>query len=163
MKSRSTQVMGIYAYPRGVAFAVFENQQTIITIEHFRPVGFDLGVITKKARTMIAFHEPEQIVLRAFEPDLLHSTRIKGLNERVTAIADEYGIPVRDIRKHMVMATFRTFDAPTKHQRALKLLSWFPQYAYLAPIKRKAFQKDAHTMPLFEAMSLVVAYNYHHT
>lgn len=159
MKVRFVESMGVYPHPMGISYAVFENEQTLITTESYRASKFNLEKCIQEITEAITFHRPKRIILRAFEPEARNSDRIRDMVKKIKHVAAEQRISVVNMKRKTVKIAFSSFGSKNKQDRAEKMVEWFPDYLYLLPRQRTFITSEDPKMQYFDAIALVVAHN----
>lgn len=108
--------------------------------------------------TLLTRYKPDVLVVE----DISAPTFRRGKRARsiITALADRalsYGIAVTEITRPDVYAHFGIPDAAPKIAIAQKVAERFPELAPYVPAGRRAWEREAYWMPVFEAVGMIVA------
>jgi hypothetical protein len=152
-------VLAIAPTSRGFGYVVFENGK----------VPVDWGVkgarenksreCLNKARALLERLHPVPSVLVLEDTDHVRSRRakrIKGLIERIAALAGERGVRVVKYAREDVLRVFG--GEQSKHDVAETVTMAVPALAQRLPPRRRVWESEHHSMAIFEAAALAQTY-----
>jgi hypothetical protein len=129
---------GAKSYPLGAAGAETAAKRVADLLELFCP---SVVVIRKDHRTGLQDESGIALILRSIR----HEAAMRA-------------VPVRLIAPEGIKASFRIFNAKTKHEIAAMLATVFPELFWKLPPKRKVWQNEHFRMIVFDAISVGFAY-----
>jgi hypothetical protein len=157
-------VLAVYASSRGLAFALFEDQLSLLDW------GATIKDGTTKNEHCLTFFAR---LLDRYVPDVIvvqdttsmsgkkRSGRVQALYRSIGTIAQAENIEVARYGTASVDEAFDAAGVRTKQERALLVAQMIPVLSHRVPPRRKAWQSEHSRMPLFEAAALGLAHYFH--
>lgn len=153
-------ILALYPNARGLGYVCLEAPQKLI--EHgvitIRPICN--APLLRRIEHFLEFFRPHVVILRDGEHLPEKCSRVKGLLEEITQLAQAKNIPVQAYSREQMKDVFSTFNTSTKYEIAQKLIEWFPELESIAPKIRKPWESEAYYMGVFDALSLGLTHLY---
>lgn len=149
------RVLAIDPTSRGFGFAVLEGADNLID---YGTRGCSPGapeVCHKRvAQLLEVFHLDLLVLEDTNDQGCLRRDRIRTLLDDIEQLAEERGVPTRRIVVRHVRAAYSAAGAKSKHQMATLIAARFPQLASRLPLPRKAWETEAASMAIFDAVGM---------
>lgn len=161
MKHDKVTILSLYPNARGIGYACVELPQNLKETGIISIRAISNEKILERITKFIDFFNPKVIVLRDYgQGSSRQERRSIELIETLTAYARQVKLSVHLYSREQIKDVFEQFDASTKYQIALKLISWFPHLQSHAPRIRKPWMAESYHMSEFDALSLAVTHQY---
>lgn len=154
-------VMAIYPNAVGFGYAVMENALAPVDcgIKPIKPISnmISLEYIDK----LIERHTPSLLIFQDLSGK--HSFKNKRVVELISGVelfCVTKGIPYAKYSREQIRLVFGEFKAATKHEIAKKIVEALPQYKFMLPKKRKAWNAEGYSQGMFDAISLAITHFY---
>lgn len=150
------------AYPnvRGFGYALIQLPERLLDhgVASVRPMSND--ALVRRIARQIDHFRPDVVVLRQAEGLPPSAKRITNAINRITELAIERGIPVRQYSKEQVRFVFERFGAVTNYEIARKLAEWIEGLEGIEIRPLKSYEPEAYYQGIFDALALAVCYGY---
>lgn len=159
-KGKPVIVLAVYPNMRGFGFVCVDWPGMLIDsgVISVRPICN--GKTLKQFIRYVSFYRPEVVILRGCEEDAKHTKRAVALLEQMAGHSKEMELQVHHYSRGQIKAVFEQFGARTKYEIAQKLIEAYPQLKSKMPKLRKRWMPEDYSMPIFDALSLVVTHKY---
>jgi hypothetical protein len=154
---QALRILSIDPIVPGVGFVVLEGQDNLI----------DWGIkLARGERNAACLRIVEALILR-YKPNIIvvencqakgcsRGQRAKDLIEDIAAIAKARRIKCRSVARLAVHKAFSKFNAFTKHERAVELVTRFPELTRHLPRARKPWMSEDIRMSIFDAAAFAL-------
>lgn len=143
-------------------FAVLEGSKTLLDWgrKPFRECAQNDGMAAcRKITKLLAFFMPSIIVLKyACGRSDQEPTIKKNIVEAIRREAESRSIELVVLKRKDIHIAFRQSRGVSKYKIAGLVAEMFPDLAWKLPPNRKNWQPEHHNMPIFDAISLAIAY-----
>lgn len=157
------RVLAIAPKSRGFGFVVMESQTSPIDwgvrTGRGNPVEKQIATLTK-VRDLLEQYQPGLVILEQVDRRSRRGGRIRLLLESIHNVAVWENVKVRRISINWVRRVFWTFNAWTKHDIATVIIHHLPEFAPKMPPPRKPWMAEDHSMAIFDAAALALAFFY---
>ncbi|GAB3430764.1 hypothetical protein [Niabella aquatica] len=157
MKNRK-RIIAIHPNTLGFGFVILSEKGEIIDygITTVRPVSNSTCV--KRINEMIKYYTPEILLVEDYESSS-KSPRIKKL---ISELSHNIYAEVKVIKysREQVKGIFEIFGARNKYEISLKIAEVYPELKSKLSHKRKPWEPENYYAGLFDAMALVITYQY---
>lgn len=142
----------------GVGFALIEGFDTLADWGLKRISGDKNESSLQRVNELLSHYEPELLVMQNTEVKTSRrSPRIKKLNKKIKALAQEANVKVLTFTREAVKEAFLPNGKGNKHDLALAIADRFPEeLALRVPPERKAWMTEDSRVNTFEAVALAL-------
>jgi hypothetical protein len=163
MNMAEPRILAIDLRAQLFGFAVLEGPRTLLDWgrKPFRNHGArnDLMVVCRKITKLLGFFAPSIIVLKHTRGrNDREPVRSKSIVEAIRREAKSRSIELVLLKRKDIHIAFRQSSGISKYEIAGLVAEIFPELAWKLPPNRKNWQPEHHNMPIFDAISLGVAY-----
>lgn len=159
MKTSSIQskniVYAIYPNSTGFGFVYLENPRKLLDYGIVKVSPLSARKILERIKSSFDYFRPSIVIIQ--DPDGIYARtgrRIRRLIAKIKLLAESEDLKVVQYSRDQIRAVFEQFGALTKYEIAKVLLTEFTELQRKEPRKRKTWESESHTMPLFDALSL---------
>ena len=162
-KRKTSVVLSLFAYSRGVGVAVLEDALTVLNaynvVVHQYPISNKelIGRIKEK----IDFYLPEVVVLE--DPKgygSRKSKRVEKLIKKIENYAIKNELKVNKYSRNDIRFVFRSFSAYSKYEIAKVITENVKQLPVELPEKRKSHEPEHYSMTIFDSIALGITHFY---
>ncbi len=117
------------------------------------------AILEKRIRVLLELYAPSTVVMRR-RNSTSRKTR-KAILSAVQAIRTEVrrrSIKLQALDTREIQCFFAEHDGTTKHQIASLVAKWFEELSWKLPPKRKPWQSETYTTPIFDAAATGIAF-----
>ncbi len=151
--------LGIYANLRGFSFACVEMPDRLLDYGVVSARPYDIVKLLVRVKKLIAFHQPNLIVLR--DANSVDSVRMRRLINEITEVAVESTIPVHQYSREEVKLVFSRFLALTKQEIADYIIAeWLPELVDKRPQPRNPWDPEDYYMGVFDSLALIMTHEF---
>jgi len=151
-------IIAIYPNTLGFGYVIINHKGEIqdFGIVPIRPVNNRKCM--ERINEMISYHNP-QILILEHHSHSRKSARIKNLNK---LLYEKWkgDISVYRYTREQVRETFEIFGAKNKYEINQKIVEVYPQFKTKLPDKRKPWEPENYYQGLFDALALLLSYQY---
>jgi len=143
-----------------LGFAVIEGSVQLVDWGLIHYEGNDRASVAAAARRvdkLFALFAPSMVAIgKAGEGQAINPSGIQSIYRFCRGEAACHSIPVFVLDRNRVRAGFRDFGVRSKDEIAALLARMFPELQSKLPPKRRLWQKEHASMPMFDAVALAV-------
>ena len=153
---RPRRVIAFDVRSRKFGYAVFEGPKRLLD---FGLVGFTTPRTAKqRLQSLLRHFQPHTIALCRTQNFRRNRARTRPLVSAVHRAARSAGIPVASISDISLRKVFATWEVRNKDQRASLLAGFYPHLRPKLPPRRRTWQHEHWSMPVFDAVAVGIAY-----
>jgi Holliday junction resolvasome RuvABC endonuclease subunit len=152
-------VLSLAPSSRGVGFAVFEGERTLLDwgVRYVKKEKNKESIA--KVRALIEAYQPEILVIEDYAgPGSWRHPRIRYLIRMIRRLATQESLDIREYSRGQVRACFAPPEKPTKYEIGQKIVSVLPELQSRLPKKRRPWTSEHPYMALFDAIALALCY-----
>jgi hypothetical protein len=143
-------------------FVVFDGPTTLLD---WKVWGYAGGSALRRAKLekrippLLDLYAPSIIVVRRRERSSRKMKRIiHSVIRTVKTVVKGRSTQLRILSRREIQSFFIDHGCSTKHQIASLIASWFEELSWKLPRKRKAWEKEACIMPIFDAAATGIVF-----
>jgi hypothetical protein len=154
---QEARILSIDPMVLGVGFVVVEGPDNLIDWGIRLARGEKKAACLRIVEALILLYRPNIIVVENCQAHgCSRGQRAKDLIEDIAAFAKARRIKCRRVARLTVQKTFSKFNAFTKHQMALELVTRFPELTRHLPRARKSWMSEDMRMSIFDAAAFAL-------
>jgi hypothetical protein len=154
---RTTRVLAIDPFHRGIAFAVFEGPESLAGFGLKYAPGHDAPKRMLRLSELLAFYQPDLLIIEDYHVrGARHRTTARRFVEQAAMFATHQGVRVETISRDNVLSVFGR--RASKFDIGLALTSRFPELRDRLPKKRKIWEAERERTNFFDAVALAWAF-----
>lgn len=154
------RVLAIYPSIRGFGFAIIEPEGTLVHWGSKSTRQDKNGRALIQVGRLIARYQPNGLALECLATlDRRRSTRIRNLISELNGLALNLKIGVKHISRREIIEKLVEDGSGNKYSVAVAVADRFPEeLGHSLPPRRRAWMREDHRMPVFEAVALALAF-----
>lgn len=151
-------LIAVYPNTTGFGHVILNEKGEILDfgITSIRPVKNEKCL--EKIIEVVTYFQPSILILEDYEKSV-KSERVKELIKEISNCVTK-GIKVFKYTRVQVKDTFELFGARNKYEISQKISEIYPELKTKLPNKRKPWEPENYYQGLFDAMALVLTYQY---
>ncbi|WP_026776296.1 hypothetical protein [Polaribacter sp. Hel_I_88] len=161
MTANRQQRITLAMYPNtfGVGFVICEGPKEILDygIKKVQPISHYKYM--KKVKWLFEYCKPDIVLLLDYKSRKI-SKRQKRIIDAILQLARAQNLQLKTYSRSQIKQTFLSFQAKTKYEIAMMVLSWYPELKEKAPHKRLPWMAEHYQMGLFDAFALMLTHYY---
>jgi len=151
--------LGVYPSSRGFGWAAFENPFSVADFGVFTQLRRKNEACLERIAALIARHEPEAVILEAFDGhESRRSRRIRLLSRAIQSLATDRGHEVAIYSRRDVRSTFADVAASTRDEIASAVARSVPALGMKLPPPRRQYDSEDKRLAMFNAAALVLTH-----
>lgn len=159
-KDKPILVLAVYPNMRGFGFVCLDWPGTLVDTGVIWVQPICNGKILKQFIRYVNFYRPEIVILRECDEEAKHTKRVTALLGNMADASKDMKLEVFQYSREQIKTVFEQFGARTKYEIALRLIEAYPQLKSKMPKLRKRWMPEEYSMPIFDALSLIVTHKY---
>lgn len=163
--TQSTQmnniVYALYPNANGFGFVYLDSPRNLLDFGAVRINPISNRKVLKRIKKSFDYLRPSIVIIQ--DPEGRASRvgrRVHRLIDKIIKLATEEKLKVVQYSRDQVRDVFKQFGAVTKYEIAKVLLTEFKELELREPKKRKPWESESHSMPIFDALSLALTWYY---
>ncbi len=152
------RIIGIHPNTNGFGFVILNEKGEILDygITTVRPIKNDKCML--KIKELVGYYNPSIIILEDYR-NSNKSKRVKDLIKRIE-LNLKSTVKISKYSKEQIKGIFEIFGARNKFEISQKIAEMYPEFKSKLPHKRKPWLPENYYQGLFDAMTLVLVYQY---
>jgi Holliday junction resolvasome RuvABC endonuclease subunit len=158
---REERILAISIRSQRLGFAIAEGSLELLNwgmIYYEKNEKTRVRAAAKRIAALFQRFVPSLVAIeRSAEEKALNPSGLRSIYHEIRNEATRQSVPVRLLNRTKVRETFRDFGGQSKDDIAALLVRMFPELQPKLPPKRRLWEPEHFSMPMFDAVTLAVA------